>query len=120
MDLAKSFHRVIEIAEGATTVDDAWASLVKYLHASLQAPRKTSFASVPIDQDVATVRASLKRLLRDEPPLKTIDAFYFGLFDAVDDSGTETIGYYVAGIAGFDPDDADTLCDPAWWPDGRY
>lgn len=30
------------------------------------------------------------------------------------------IGYYVAAVEGYDPNDPDTLCEPAWWPEGRY
>jgi hypothetical protein len=32
----------------------------------------------------------------------------------------DVVGYYLAGVEGFDPDDVDSLCDPAWWPEGRY
>ena len=36
------------------------------------------------------------------------------------DDGQQGIGYYVAGVKGFDPSNDDTLCGPAWWPKGRY
>jgi len=71
-------------------------------------------------RDVAQVRSALERLLRNETPPQSIDAFYFELFDAVDGAGNETLGYYVAGVIGFDTENGDSLCDPAWWPEGRY
>jgi hypothetical protein len=59
-------------------------------------------------------------VLGAEPPPKNVDAYYFGLFDAIAEDGSETIGYYVSGVVGLDPEDGDSLCDPAWWPEGRY
>ncbi|MGE0144387.1 MAG: hypothetical protein AB7I19_11410 [Planctomycetota bacterium] len=62
----------------------------------------------------------LSQLIQRDPPPDDIDALWFGLFDAVDEEGSECIGYYVAGIRGFDEDDPDSRCSPAWWPEGRY
>ena len=35
------------------------------------------------------------------------------------DGGARVTGY-VSGVEGFNPEDGDSLCGPARWPDGRY
>jgi hypothetical protein len=76
--------------------------------------------SVAIDEDVAAVQAQVEAAARRDPLPDGIDALWFGLFDACDDEGAAHIGYYVAGIRGFDSKDPDSRCSPAWWPEGRY
>ena len=73
-----------------------------------------------VQRDAASVRQQVASILRREPPSADIDTLWFGLFDTLDDSGGERIGYYVAGVRGFDADDPDSLCLPAWWPEERY
>jgi hypothetical protein len=53
-----------------------------------------------------------------EPPPRPLRALYFGLFDAIDASGEEQIGYYVTGVEKFE--DEDSLCAADWCPEGRY
>ena len=79
-----------------------------------------SLANVPIEADVKRVRQQIVTLLRSEPPPSSVKAIYFGLFDAVADDGSQPIGYYLAGVDGFDAADKDCLCNPTWWPEGRY
>jgi hypothetical protein len=119
MDLAESFHEVVRIAHRAEEPRVAWLSLTSYLQETSKSDL-VDLAAVDIQADVEQVRRQLVELIQREPPPPDINALYFGLFDTIDDDGSRDIGYYVAGVEGFDPDTADTLCDPLWWPDGRY
>ena len=119
MDLASTFHGVVKIAQTALGPESGWHSLVGYLEqqSSDSLPR---LRSVNMQQDVEEIRRQLVELIKGEPPPKNLNAIYFGLFDTAGEDGVEGIGYYVAGVKGFDPEDGDSLCNPAWWPEGRY
>lgn len=119
MELAVAFDDVLHIARGAVDPVAAWAALVRYLEDGGGTPLP-ALASVAMDADVKHVGLQLQRLVEATPPPPNVETLYFGLFDALAEGGTETIGYYVAGVVGFDPRDGDSLCAPAWWPEGRY
>jgi len=119
MDLAQSFDDVVEIAARAKDARSGMTELIRYLSATAGefiAPLQ----AVDISEDVSQVSQQLEQLVRTEPPRNTLNAFYFGLFDAVDETGAERLGYYIEGVDRYVPEDPDTLCDPAWWPEGRY
>ena len=119
MDLASTFDDVLSIARQGKNADTAWASLVRYLEERGGASLR-QLADVDMQRDVESVRQHIQKLVSSEPPPSDLNAVYFGLFDAVDGDGAEVIGYYIAGVRGFDPEDGDSLCDPAWWPEKRY
>jgi hypothetical protein len=119
IDLAPTFDDVLRMARQAEDVGAAWEGLVAYLEDRSGEPLP-HLAGVDVKRDVEGVRRQLLKLVRTEPPPKDLNAVYFGLFDTVSDDGERGIGYYVAGVRGFDPNDGDSLCNPAWWPDGRY
>ena len=120
MNPVDAFNSVVDLANVAQDPTSAWEAYCKFLCQHVAADLASRIADVEIARDVAAVRTQLINLLSSEPPSDEIDTFYFGLFDAVDDDDQEALGYYVAGVRGFDPDDGDSLCDPEWWPDGRY
>lgn len=117
--LARALDEAVRIANGAADPGAGWISLVEYLEAHGREPF-LQLRSVDVGDDIRRLRAQLAAVLKSEPPPSTLDAVFFGLFDTVDLEGAERIGFYVAGVAAFDPNDGDSLCDPAWWPDGRY
>jgi hypothetical protein len=119
MDLAPTFHDVVRIARAALDPASGWHSLVDYLeqHGLHSLPQ---LRSVDVQEDVRRIRRQLVELIEGEPPPKDLNAVYFGLFDTSDEEGAEGIGYYIAGVRRFDPEDGDSLCHPAWWPEGRY
>jgi hypothetical protein len=75
---------------------------------------------VSIENDISQLKAQLEHVLSSEPPPAGVAALFFGLFDALDENEQEIIGYYVAGVTHFDPEEPDTLCNPAWFPESRY
>lgn len=127
MDLAAAGRALERLGEGALNLGDGVAALLALLekHAGGGGSAKLRLLKellkeIDVCEDVARVRRQIEKLLRSDPPPAEIDAFYFGLFDAAGDDGEESVGYYLAGVEGFDPADGDSLCDPRWWPDGRY
>ena len=119
MDLAQSFDEVVSLVNGASGLNGGWDSLRDYLEGKSPG-LSDEVDDVDISQDVAEVADQVRLVLEAEPPPDTVDAIYFGLFDTVEDSGDEGIGFYVAGAADYSTGGDDALCDPAWWPDRRY
>jgi len=119
-DLAAAFSLVSGIAKSATDVRSGWDTLIHALAEHCDSQTVSHLSAVDIARDVLSVHQQLSQLVQGSPPPDDIDALWFGLFDAVDGEGSECIGYYVAGIRGFDEDDPDSRCSPAWWPENRY
>src|SRR5262249_41990318 len=67
------------------------------------------------------LRAWLGDVLASEPPGAEIQAYWFGLFNYLED-GVESCDLYVAGSDHFDPDDLspDWAVNPSYFPEGRY
>lgn len=119
MDLAQAFHQVVDMADRAESASGGFQDLLAFLEA--HAPYSlSSLRTIDIVQDVSRLRTQLAELLRSEPPPTSVDTLYFGLFDGADDNGIEQIGFYVAGVEGFEPTNPDSLCEPVWWPEGRH
>ncbi|HEV8482619.1 MAG TPA: hypothetical protein VGV87_03590 [Blastocatellia bacterium] len=119
MDLALTFDDVVRIAQAAKDPGSGWTFLVSYLE-NRGGKALPQLATVDLQQDIRELRRQIQELLASEPPPRELNAVYFGLFDAVDDDGVEVIGYYVAGLKEFNPENGDSLCNPAWLPEGRY
>ncbi len=120
MDFEQSREWIAGLVCTAGEPAAAWRAFVDHLASSAAEGLCVPLREVGIEADVAAVRGQLAALFDREPPPDGIDTLYFGLFDASGTDGVQTIGYYVAGVTGFEPDDLDSLCDPAWWPEGRY
>lgn len=114
--LPNAYAEVVRIAKGGDA-QSCWRDLLRFL--SLYAT-VDNLAAVAIDDDVRHVREQLTSLLAKEPPRFPVVALYFGLFDAMGERGVEEIGFYVAGVDRYDPNGPHCLCNPAWWPEGRY
>jgi hypothetical protein len=73
------------------------------------------------DADLTRLRTWLVDVVTTEPPSSEIEAFWFGIFNPVQD-GFESCDMYVAGSDHFDPSDelAGWAVSPAYFPDGRY
>jgi hypothetical protein len=105
-DYGEFFDR---LSSSTSTLDERKKMMASYFGSSLRAL---------IDRHVESMRNYMKpwttELLTDEPPGLTIKAFYFGLFET--DHG---IQLYLSGSER-DESDANWLCNPEYWPDGRY
>jgi hypothetical protein len=120
MDPVESYDAVVRLVANANEPRAAWRDFVQFVAAQVGEKSSAPLRNVDPELEVKVVREQLATLFEREPPSTEIDTFYFGLFDALGPDETEEIGFYVSGIQGFDPENGDSLCDPAWWPDGRY
>ena len=117
--LEESFHQVLAIAAGCKDAYTGMTELIAYLSwvtGDFVAPLK----AVDVGDDVVDVSAQLRELALDQPPPETLNAFYFGLFDTIDEAGVERIGYYVAGVDHYTPENPGSMCAPVWRPEGCY
>lgn len=119
-DLASALRLVSGIGGSAASAQSGWESLIGALATHCVPATVSQLRRIDIESDVASVGQQLAEIFRQDPPPDDIDAFWFGLFDGFDEDGSERIGYYVAGVRGFDPDDEDSVCFPAWSPDEGY
>ena len=60
----------------------------------------------------------LADLLQSEPPPRTINGLWFGLYNPILKDGQPTCELYLAGSERFDK--PDWQCSPEYWPEGRY
>lgn len=118
MDQA-TYYEVVRISAESLEPSDAWATLVAYLESASGTPLP-DLRSVDVHADVVSVQHQLERVVHAQPLPENLNAVYFGLFDTVENNDNRGIGFYVSGVEAFDPNDGDSLCSPAWWPDGRY
>jgi hypothetical protein len=114
VELEAAFHRVVEIANDARTASEGLRELVGCLRPSHGILRH--LAALDIEADVAAMRVQLQALVRSEPVPQSVNAMWFGLFDLAD----ESVGYYVAGIEGYDPQCEEALSKPRVWPTQGY
>lgn len=119
-DLASALALVSGVADSAANAQSGWESLIGALARCCVPDTVSKLRRVDIESDVASVGQQLAKLFQQDPPPADIDAFWFGLFDGFDEDGSECIGYYVAGVRGFDPHDEDSVCSPAWSPEEGY
>ncbi len=120
MDFESSFDHVCALVNAAPTAQAGWLALASFLASEVGSGVLEALHAVAIDMDIASVQSQVESAMRRDPLPDGIDALWFGLFDACDDEGAEFIGYYIAGIRGFDPEDPDSRSSPAWWPGERY
>ena len=122
LDSAAMFRMVERIGQDAESPSAGWRAMCDYAATLIGAPELESVAMLDVDAEAARIRTRVKELLEKEsPPPHGVDTLMFGLFDRCDpDVAHATAGYYVAGIIGYDPKNSDSMCDPAWWPEGRY
>ena len=119
MKIEDAFYAAMTVANTATTAAAGWNSLAELL-LQWTGVSVREFTSAEIDQDIQQLQRSLRQTIQEEPIPSEIDALYFGLFDAIDEERNEVIGYYVSGIAHYNPDIPDTMVRSAWWPENRY
>ena len=119
-ELAKAFEEVVQITTHSKSAESGWRLLIEFLaqHSSPNSLRPLE--RVSIGEDIDRLSNQLLTILNSEPPPKSVDTFWFGLFDTIDSAQQKGIGYYVAGVTGFTLDDGDSLCNPIWWPEERY
>lgn len=120
MDLAKALEEVARLANHAPDPESGWHELVALLAHHVCEAALAPLKGAAIASDVANVREQIRALLVSEPPPSSLRALYFGLFDAENRDGVQSIGYYISGVDKYDADDLDSLCDSVWWPKGRY
>ncbi len=120
-DIAKSHDAVVAVLASDATVADGMAQLIDFCadQESWQgwsALRKLDFAA-----DEKRLKRWLQGVLTKEPPQKSINAFWFGLFHPIVEDKA-TCGLYMAGSKNFDAADEtfDWACDPDYFPNGRY
>lgn len=119
MDQVASYYEVVRISAEFVDPINAWATLVAYLE-SVSGTPLPDLRTVDVQADLAQIQRQIERLVQSEPPPENLKAVYFGLFDTSDDDDNRGIGFYVSGVEAFDTNDGDSLCSPAWWPEGRY
>jgi hypothetical protein len=114
--------RYIErIVRSGLTVPRGMEALITYCEENCPSPVWREIRTLDLDADVAHLGRWLRQVLLTEPPSSEIEAYWFGLFNPLED-GVESCDLYVAGSDHFNPDDLspEWAVNPSYFPGGRY
>ena len=120
----KDYRFVEETVKSATGVKTGMNQLLDYCEKKSSDPVWTTIRSFDFESEIPKLRMWLENVLSNETPSNEINAFWFGLFNPVLESGITSCGMYVSGSTQFDPDDetSDWACweDDTYLPEKRY
>jgi hypothetical protein len=109
-------------AHRAGSFDDGVRCLVEYYSKKSRIPVRRAVCKFRFATDLDRLTRWFQRLLTSEPPARTINAFWFGLFTSVGSDNKEDYALYVAGSKRYRKGDVDGdwQVDPEYWPEDRY
>ena len=93
MEPAASYEAVVHVASRSRDAASGWRDLIGLIAREAGAGFAALMQEVDVLADIASVSAQLVRVFQSEPPSANIDTLYFGLFDTMDEEGSE--GYRV-------------------------
>jgi hypothetical protein len=120
-DIELSHKMVTSVVDSDCAIWDGMSSLIEFCSEHESWDGWNALRELDFETDSLTLTNWMTQLLITEPPPKNIKAYWFGLFNPVQ-NGTTTCGLYAAGAVTFDPDDEsfEWACGPAYFPEGRY
>lgn len=122
MDLGEVYEMVGHAVAAGKSTPEAMAELMASCNNEAPSPAWQQIAALDFAQGGQVMADWLRDTLTHEPPSEDIQAFFFGLFTTDADGGASYAQLYVCGSDCYDPDDetGDWVCDPAYFPEGRY
>jgi hypothetical protein len=122
MNLAKAYDRVRGFVEDGYDVRGGMRRIIAWCKKQAPDADWSRFDDLDYTADSARLAAWLTDVLGKEPPPRDVTAFWFGLFNPVDEAGAATADLYLAGSNRYEPrgDDPDWAVDPVYFPRGRY
>src|SRR5262245_15187147 len=110
-----------QVVRSGSTVSRGMAALITYCEENRPSPVWQEMRKLDFEGELPHLRAWLGDVLASEPPGAEIQAYWFGLFNYLED-GVESCDLYVAGSDHFDPDDLspDWAVNPSYFPEGKY
>ena len=120
-DIAKSHDAVVAVLASDATVAYGMAQLIDFCADQESWQGWSALCKLDFAADEKRLKRWLQGVLTKEPPQKSINAFWFGLFHPIVEDKA-TCGLYMAGSKNFDAADEtfDWACDPDYFPNGRY
>lgn len=119
LDMMAAAELVAELAGSDLDPGAGMRRLVTWCASQLPHPDWPRLAALDFDAELVSLGRWLEKLLRSEPPDRSVTGLYFGLFNPASEDGVPSADIYVAGaIHG----PGEWLADVGehWWPVGRY
>jgi hypothetical protein len=122
INFQEAFGRIETVVGSQVDAQAGMEMLIGYCASRLPDPTWDVIRRLGIRDDIGALRTWLTSVATKEPAPEQINAYWFGLFNPVDEKGNTTCGSYVAGSDHFDPHDetGDWACAPAYFPGRRY
>jgi hypothetical protein len=102
----------------ALPVADGMKQVIALCERAQPHPDWGKLRKLDVDADLCHLEQWLQGVLERESPAPSITGLWFGVFNPIKE-GQATADLYVAGNP-YDPNNSDWVCNPKWWPDGRY
>lgn len=120
-DLAKAWSQMRSIVDDATDIGDGVSALVDMCQQHHDWDGWSRVREFDYFEDKQRLERWLKRVLKNQPPTRTIKAFWFGLYNPLV-SRKPTSDVYLSGSREFTASETDFewACGPAYFPNQRY
>ena len=128
--MMEQYHRdrstllIEKTATSVKTIQDGWQALLKEGAVIEPAYVWQNLEGLDVEKDLEQQAAWLEKLLKSEPPPKSIRAFWFGIFDRHTGKDIDCLAtLYASGSDRYDKDkryDFEWAVNPKWFPEGRY
>ncbi len=113
------YNKIVSPGAGTALLSESWEAWLDFVDEHALGARRV-LKTVELETEVLSLREQIRHVFATEPPSESVDTFYVAILETVDSSGDELVVLCLAGVRGFSEEDQDTLCEPSWWPAGRY
>lgn len=119
IDHAALFDDVVAVARSAHAATAGWRAICVRAQRTVGKKVTQPLSVFDLDEELPALRNRVCALARKAP--SDIDTLIFGLFDGVDDDGRGIYtGFHLAGSAGIDDEDGESMQGPSWLPPHRF
>jgi hypothetical protein len=117
----EDFDFLRQVLASTKPVEDGMRVLLDYFVARNPANVPGSLYKLPYQEETGEIAQWLGNILKKEPPMESICAFYFGIF-YVDRQGKDKPCLYISGSKDFSAKEKESnwTCQPEYFPKGRY
>ena len=122
VDIGAAYNEVIRVTRTAPSVGSGMAALLDHCDKAFPGPVWSNFRSLPFEQDTAELRTWLEGVLTEEPPPPAVKAYWFGMFQSIEQEQVLYNLYLSGATREYTPDSLDWACwtDDTYLPKSRY
>ena len=100
MLLSNTLPMIERVAKSATSITEGMHSLLEYFKDQIEDKQYSDLRGLAWESDCEQLQTYFVEVLRKEPPSKTVDGLYFGLYNPIDSQGQVSCDIGVFGVSG--------------------